>query len=180
MLQFRQIKPNEYDLIQTHIINSFNLKDFESLVAPFEIIVGEGRWKEILLISEQMVKVFRNIKKYRNPYFMGIFFGDIKKNKFKISLEGITLISNYVEEKTVLTDSGEKKVLYGRNLTKQDLLHIPTRIKKNKLSILTNKNGEVLALGEYLVEREKINTLNGNTEIIKNIIDKGWYLRKGK
>ncbi|NVM56404.1 MAG: hypothetical protein HWN66_22085 [Candidatus Helarchaeota archaeon] len=180
MLKFQKITPGEYKLVKDQLVNSFKLQKFETIIAPFEIILAVGKWKEVLLVTDQLSRVFQEFKDYRNPYAMGIHFGDITRNKFRISLEGITLIAKHVEEKTILTDSGEKKVLYRRDLTKEDLQYIPPSIQKNDLSILTNENGEVLALGKYLINLDEIKTSSRNRKIVKNIIDKGWYLRKGK
>ena len=126
------------------------------------------------------MNIFEEFREFRNPYSMGIYFGDISKKRFRISLEGITFISEFIEEKTVLTDSGEQSVLYERDLTVDDVLSFPPNIHKNDFSILVNKNKEVVALGRYLFDREEIMTFNRDRKIIKNIIDKGWYLRKGK
>lgn len=180
MLQFREINTEEYDVIKEQLISSLKFRDFERIITPFKIIVAEGNWKEILFVSDRMFKTFQDFKDFRNPYFMGFNFGDIAKGKFKISLEGITFISEYIEEKTILSSSGEKKVLYGRNLTKKDLRSFPSQIQKNDMSILINEDQEVLALGKYLVDKEEIENLEGNQIILKNIMDKGWYLRKGK
>ena len=180
MLEFRKITPEEYELVKNHVRTSYKLQDFEKVVADYEIILMIGKWKEILLVTNQMVKIFQEIKNYRNPYFMGVHLGDIKRNKFKISLEGITLIAHHIDDKSILSESGEKKVLYGRDLTKRDLYYIPKQIKTDDLSILINRNEEALALGKYLFNRKKIGTLGDKDKIIKNVIDKGWYLRRGK
>jgi len=178
-LEFRKITPEEYELVKNHVNASFTLQDFGKIVANYEIILMVGKWIEVLLVSNQMVKIFKELKNFRNPYFMGVYFGDIKRNKFKISLEGITFIAQYIDDKSILSESGEKKVLYGRDLTKSDLFYIPKQIKKDERSILINKKEEVLALGKYLFDRKKIGTLGDQEKIIKNVIDKGWYLRKG-
>ena len=180
MLKFRKINSNELNLIKTRLINAFNFRDFDTFKAPYEIILAIGKWKEVLLISDQMMRIFQELKEYRNPYFMGTYFGDISKKRFRISLEGVTLLSDFMEEKTVLTDSGEQSVLYERDLTVEDVMSIPPNIQNNNLSILVNKNKEVVALGRYLFDREEIMTFNRERKIIKNVIDKGWYLRKGK
>ena len=180
MIQFRKIKANELDLLYLSLHELFGLENFKDLTENYEIIVGEGKWKEVFLISDRLMKVFQKFKDYRNPYFMGLFLGDIKNEKFKISLPGLTLISNHIKNKTVLSDLGEKRVLYGRDLTKQDISLFPPKIKKNDFSVLINENKEVLALGKYLFDQQIIQRLKNDKKILKNIIDKGWYLRRGK
>lgn len=180
MIEYRAVTSEEYKIIKTQVTKSFNIKEFETIITPSEMIIGIGNWKEVFLVSNQLIGIFHEFKDYRNPYFIGIHFGDINRDKFRISLEGISLISEYVEEKTILNDSGEKKVIYGRDLSKQDIHYIPTHIQKDELSILINEKKEVLALGKYLFKKEEIELLNNTQKIIKNIIDIGWYLRKGR
>jgi 60S ribosome subunit biogenesis protein NIP7 len=180
MIQFREINSLERDLVRDRLKSSLKFEAFDDVIMPFRIIIAEGEWKEVLLISEAMHIVFFEFKEFRQPYFMGIHLGDIKKNNFKISLEGITLIANHIKEKTILSVSGEKRVLYGRDLSKDNLASIPAGIQENDKSILINENGEVLALGKYLFNRDQIEKSKGNQVVVKNIMDKGWYLRKGK
>ncbi len=179
MLKFRPINLKEYNILRKHLSKAFGLRDIKDLFKDLELIVSVGKWIEIFLVSDQLSEVFRKIREFRNPYFMGVYFGEISREKFKISLEGVTFISDYVKDKTVLNEAGEKKVLYGRDLTKKDIFQMPETVHRNDFSILINQNREVLALGKYLYEGEKIKSLTNN-KILKNIIDKGWYLRKGK
>ena len=180
MIQFREINYNELQIIRDMLQQVFKIRDCAPLLAQREIIVGVGKWKDVLLVSDNLKKVFLELKEYRNPYFMGVHFGEIKNDAFKISLEGITLFAKYIKEKTILTESGEKRVLYGRDLTKLDIHYIPKKVQKNDLSVLVNDKEEVLALGKYLFNREEIQFIDNNQKIVKNIVDKGWYLRKGK
>ena len=179
-MEFRKISSEEFEFLRDSIKNTFNLQNFEEIVAPFNIIIVLGKWKEILLISDQLLRIFQEFKKVRAPYFMGIYFGDISRNKFKISLEGITFLSKYLDKQTILNDSGEKKVLYGRDLSKKDVKSIPYPLKKYEMSVLVNVHEEVIALGKYLYSGEIIREMDSTQKIIKNVIDKGWYLRKGQ
>jgi ribosome biogenesis protein Nip4 len=180
LIEFRDIKDKEYDIIKNQISTAFDYEDFDKLIANFDLIIVVGNWKEVLLVPNQLTRIFQEFKKYRNPYFMGIYFGDLKRERFRISLEGITLLSDSVKEKTILTEAGERKILYGRDLSKQDLSYIPSNIQKNNFSILINENQEVLALGKYLFNKGEIETVENKRIILKNVKDKGWYLRKGK
>lgn len=180
MLHYELISSEDYKLVLEQIKESFKIPHFEQIIKQYSIIVAEGRWKEVFLVSEEVLKLFLEIKKQRNPYCLGLHFGDISKNKFKISLEGLTFISKYLDVKTRLADSGEKKVIYGRNLAKRDVNNIVATVKKGDLLMLINHNKEVLGLGKCLYDRESIRRASQGDDIIQNIMDKGWYLRKGK
>ncbi|MHA1265153.1 MAG: hypothetical protein ACTSRS_07975 [Candidatus Helarchaeota archaeon] len=180
MLDFRLIQKDEWEIIQSQLQISFNLTGIQNLIDPDNLIISEGRWKEVFLVTSNLREIFNEIRNVRNPYLIGLYFGDISEGHFRISLAGITEIAKYVAYKTVLTDQGEKKVLYGRNLQKKDIAQMPSVVIKGNLSILINRKEDVLALGKYLFNRQEIEHLEMKTIIIKNIIDKGWYLRKGK
>ncbi|ADG12793.1 Protein of unknown function UPF0113 [Methanocaldococcus infernus ME] len=96
-------------------------------------------------------------------YSIGNVFGEFRR-KFKLSLEGFTLLSNnIVNNYCIVNEKAESLFLYGRDIFKSSILEIKG---SGRLAIF-NKNREFLGVGY----KEK--------DIIKNIKDKGWYLREG-
>ncbi|HIP17608.1 MAG TPA: hypothetical protein EYG76_04870 [Methanothermococcus okinawensis] len=113
--------------------------------------------------------VLRYLKLFKRIYGAGILFGNFGKNKnkikFSISLEGMDLISkNIVKNYAIINKKGETLFLYGRDIFKSSILKLNGA---GRIGIF-NENKEFLGIGNY-----------NKGEVIKNIIDKGWYLRKG-
>jgi len=117
-------------------------------------------------------EILEYLKYFKNIYGAGISFGSFEvksgqknKIKFSISLEGMSLISKDIAKNYVVVNKkGETLFLYGRDIFKSSILEINGG---GKVAVF-NKNKELLGIGSY-----------GGGDIIKNIIDKGWYLRKG-
>lgn len=113
--------------------------------------------------------VLKNLKLFKNIYGAGLVFGSFKRSKdklkFSLSLEGMTLISkDIVKNYAVVNRKGETLFLYGRDIFLSSVLEL----KGGGRLAIFNMDREFLGIGNY-----------GGGSIIKNVIDKGWYLREG-
>ncbi len=110
-------------------------------------------------------EVISNLKNFKNINSIGMSFGIFEKGKFKLTLEGMDLIGkNIVKNYAVVNDKGETLFLYGRDILKSSII----KINGGGIIGIFNKRKEFLGIGSY-----------GGGNVIKNIIDKGWYLRSG-
>ncbi|MDK2790804.1 MAG: ribosome subunit biosis protein [Methanothermococcus sp.] len=112
--------------------------------------------------------VLKSLKNFKDIYNAGVIFGEIVtkngKNKFLLSLEGMSIISkDIVKNYAVVNKKGENLFLYGRDIFKSSILEL----KGHGKVVVFNKNMEFLGIGNY------------DGKMIKNVIDKGWYLREG-
>ena len=152
--------------ILTNYIGKNNIENFK--FENLYVLEDKGKYDVIYANKE----VLENLKNFRNIYGAGISFGSFEvksgqrnKIKFSISLEGMSLISSdIIKNYVVVNKKGETLFLYGRDVFKSSILEINGG---GKVAVF-NKNKELLGIGSY-----------GGGDIIKNIIDKGWYLRKG-
>ena len=113
--------------------------------------------------------VLKNLKLFKSIYGAGLIFGNFKKSKdkirFTLSLEGMALISkDIVKNYAVVNRKGEILFLYGRDIFISSVLEL----KGGGRLAIFNIDREFLGIGNY-----------GGGKIIKNVIDKGWYLREG-
>jgi 60S ribosome subunit biogenesis protein NIP7 len=144
------------------------------------IVVAAGKRVELFLVTNELMSVFTKTQGIRSPYCLGVYFGDLLKNDLLFSIEGATLCSAHTNQKVRVSDNGEQAVLYGRDIQRSSVRSFPESILRNQKVIITNELGEVLALGNTMVDGEEFNDVPENLVIIKNIIDRGWYLRKGR
>jgi|TARA_B100001971_G_C18148745_1_gene514604 60S ribosome subunit biogenesis protein NIP7 len=131
------------------------------------LMASDHNRKEIFILKKETREVLCKIK--HQPYFAGLFIGEIKREKFYLSLEGGSLITPYSNKLIKINDKAEQLVLYGRDVFINSIL----KYKKNSLIkgskyLIVNKKNEFLAIGKF------------DGKIIKNLHDKGWYLRKGQ
>lgn len=117
-------------------------------------------------MANSLLYKYRNNKKlnmFQDIFSVGNVFGEIKR-KFRLSLEGFTLISpNIINNYAIVNEKAEALFLYGRDIFKESIIEV----KGFGRIAVFNKNREFLGIGLF------------DGKIIKNIKDKGWYLREG-
>ncbi|AEH06698.1 PUA domain-containing protein [Methanothermococcus okinawensis] len=175
-MKHRPLNREEIKSVKNHLITYLgnNIENFK-----FEnLYVLEDKDKyDVIYANKEVLEILKNFAK--NIYGVGISFGNfeikhsnsgnkinkINKIKFSISLEGMSLISkDIVKNYIIVNKKGETLFLYGRDIFKSSILEMNGG---GKVAVF-NKNRELLGIGNY-----------GGGDMIKNIIDKGWYLRKG-
>jgi ribosome biogenesis protein Nip4 len=182
MIVFRILTDGEVKLIQSALDGLFGENITKKLIQYKKLIVAEGKWTEIFLVSTELLEIFKKIHDKKQPYFLGLFLGELRNKRFKLSLEAVFEIANFTSHKIQLTMKGAQKLLYGRDITFSDIdiNKIWYDARKGDYAILLDENGFPIGLGKILHDFAKMQKKPSNKICIKNIIDRGWYLRKGK
>jgi ribosome biogenesis protein Nip4 len=149
------------------------------VIGDTEVVVARGKRTEIFLAPSEIMSVFRRTQAKRNPYCLGVYLGDITNDDFLLSIEGATLCTKHTKRRVRVTDKGEQVVLYGRDLTRALVGHFPPFINKGEKVVVINKLDETLALGKALVDGNRYIDVDEKELVVENILDRGWYLRKG-
>jgi ribosome biogenesis protein Nip4 len=149
-------------------------------IAKLDIILAIGKRVELFLVSSMLMEIFIKIRAKRNPYCLGVYFGDILHDELLLSIEGATLCSPYTDRRIKVSPKGEQAVLYGRDIQQSYVQDFPSSMRKGQKVIIINGLGEVLALGNALVDGKEFYDVRENSPVAKNILDRGWYLRKGE
>jgi len=150
-LKFRKITKGEAEKVKEEL----------SIPKSKVILIGEAERREVFITTKEVYKTLKKINK--EPYTVGVIIGEFRRNKFFPNLEGAKF-AKY--KKIYVNDKAEQLVLYGRDVFPNSIIK-GEKLKPKEKCIIVNKKGEILAIGK--VEKDKI----------KNIIDRGWYLRKG-
>jgi ribosome biogenesis protein Nip4 len=180
MIKFRLSTHEELKFIQNAIDNLFGEKIAEKFIQNKHLIIGEGKWKEIFLVSDRMITILEAITDKKQPYSIGMQIGELDKNKkFKLSLEAVFEIVKFTSHKIQLTAKGSQTILYGRNISFSAIDKICYKARKGDYAILLDENGFPIGLGKILHDFAKMQRNRFKT-CIKNMIDLGWYLRKGE
>jgi len=178
MIKFREATKKELSRIRK-ALNDWTGKDiYEEIISERVIVVGEGKIKEVFLVPKEVYNILDRTREIRMPYYLGLFFGEINGD-FKISLEGLWLISKYGREKgVVVSEKGEQLFLYGRDILEESIIKVGSLVRPGKKVIVLNKFYEPLGLG--IIAKLFDKPTGKPKTIVKNILDRGWYLRKGK
>lgn len=138
---------------------------------PWEVLkdkvlfVSKNGRREVFASNKEVLGVLRRMK--HEAYFVGLYLGEIKGRRFLLGLEGGSLLSKGAAKAITVDDKVEQLVLYGRDVFINSILKYRKPFEHGKCLIL-NRKDEFLGIGR----------IKGN--IIENLLDKGWYLRKGE
>jgi 60S ribosome subunit biogenesis protein NIP7 len=162
-MKFRALTKKEIEIIKHELkrfVDEEYLKTF-----PFENLYAlVGNWINVVYATKEVIE---NLKNFDDVYGFGVMFGEFSrkhKNRFLLSLEGMSLISDGIcKNYAIVNEKGETMFLYGRDVFKSSILEIHG---KGKVAVF-NKHRDFLGIGKY------------DGKMIKNIKDKGWYLREG-
>jgi len=178
MIKFRKATAREISKIREALCEWAGRDIYREITSGKVVVVGEGKIKEVFLVPVEVYGILNRTKDKRMPYYLGLFFGEINE-EFKISLEGLWLISRYSKGRGIIvSEKGEQLFLYGRDILEESIIEVGSFVKLGSKVIIFNKFYEPLGLG-VMVKRSDKRTGKPKV-IVKNILDRGWYLRKGK
>ena len=103
------------------------------------------------------------------PFSAGLPIGELKDNKFVPSLALLDTLCKYSDNKVYLNKKGQEMFLYGRDVFEENIIK---GSKKDGVVLVQNENDENLGYGELIIKSKK--------KLLKNILDKGDYLRREK
>jgi ribosome biogenesis protein Nip4 len=134
------------------------------------LIVSEGRRREVSAVSRGAWRTLCILRK--PPYYAGLTLGEVVGGKFLLGLEGAHLIAPFTDRWIQVNERAEQLVLYGRDVFSKSVIGAGTELKKGDRCLILNPQGETIAIGEIRGDGEKIRSTN--------LLDRGWYLRKGE
>ena len=179
MINFRELSEKEEEIFEEELEYWIGSSHSKNLKGKYSFIIAEGKWKELLLTNHYTINMFtENIIK--NPYSIGISFGEFKKNAFLINLGALSILKKYTNKLIIISDEAEQLFLYKRSIIINSVIEISKQITKGDKAIIINQKKDALGIGELLIEPSEIGKQPKNEFIVRNIIDLGWFLRKGK
>ncbi|MDI6655689.1 MAG: hypothetical protein QME59_07405 [Candidatus Hydrothermarchaeota archaeon] len=162
-MKFRQLNKEELGILRG--VNREFGADADSIFKGKKLLVALGGRKEVFVTNGDALDVLEKMK--NEPYSVGLFIGEIKKKKFMLSLEGAALISKHAKNKIFVGSKTEQLVLYGRDVFCNSILK-SSELSEGSKCLIVNESDELIAIGRV------------KKEIVENLIDRGWYLRKGE
>jgi ribosome biogenesis protein Nip4 len=178
-IRFQEASHDQRKIVMNKVDNMLGEGVASSTIGELSIILATGKRVELFLVSSELVDIFKKTQRKRNPYCLGLYFGDLLNDELLLSIEGATLCSPYTDRKVKVSHKGEQAVLYGRDIQRSLIEDLPSPIRRGQKVIIINRLGEVLALGKALINGKEFHDAHKDSPVIKNILDRGWYLRKG-
>jgi len=141
-----------------------------------EIIIASGRYKEIFLVSKELLNMFNRLKDKSRIITIGELFGTVS-DTFVPSFSSLSEYAKLSKKKVFVSQKGEQTFLYGFNLEKKFVVSFDTSIKVDDHVVVCNEHDEVLGLGKVISDFEDSKS---EQKVIKNILDLGLCLRHKK
>lgn len=143
-------------------------------------IAGEGNWVEIFITNNETNSLLE-INEQIKPYSVGLALGEIKGEEFHLSLGGAYEIAKHSTKKIIINSDAEQLFLYQRNVLCKSIIFCNENYYEKERLLVMNDKGDCLGIGRLLLPaKELMKKENANVEALQNLIDLGWYLRKGK
>ncbi len=161
----RQIRQGLVPFISEEAVNR--------LLEKNRLLLGRGRRNEVFVVSSPLWKLYEQVLP-RHPYFIGIFLGELRKGELLPSLHVLNYLSSNIrpEAKILADDKGEQRFLYGHSLATSEFVGQDLSSVKSGSVVVLNAKGEGLGYGHL--------TKSGVKTQVKNRLDLGWYLRRGR
>ncbi len=147
------------------------MKDFDSFVKIFtDQLVDDVRKikRRYYLVDEDTSRLAEKLDSDRTPHMMGLILGE-KKKDFRPSLALLDILSKLSERKVFISEKAEWLFLCGRDVFAESI----KKANVNRgLVLVQNSKDENLGYGLITGKKEHLS--------VKNILDKGDYLRREK
>lgn len=108
-----------------------------------------------------------------DPVSVGLFLGEDKKS-FRPTPALLNLLAKHNTKRIVLDEKSAWLFLCGRDILMQGVVS-SDEFKKDELAIVSDADGNILGYGKVL---GKFNPKSPSQEYVKNLLDKGDYLRR--
>ncbi|MEM0361779.1 MAG: hypothetical protein QXY36_01420 [Sulfolobales archaeon] len=160
--------------------------DVVGLLNPYSrLLLCTALFTEAYLISDELLNTIKKLwSAGRNPYSAGIYLGRLRKRKPYLIPSTIlasavfSRLGRYVNS-VVVSDSGLKPFLYGRDVLKTSVIKAYPTIVKGSPTFVLGIDGYVYGVGIATTNGEDIGRLDESEVVVKNVFDVGWYLRGG-
>lgn len=179
-ITFRKLNQIEEEQLEKELSYWISEDSIQRLYYENRFMVGEGNWRELFIVNPITYELVISDETI-SPYSVGLGFGEYKKSGLLLGLGGGGIISNQTEKKAVLIDEAEQLFLFKRDIISKSISQIARNVNIGDKVIVVNTKDEFLGVGklEQILD-DIINHTEPRSIALKNIIDLGWYLRKGK
>jgi len=163
-MKFRELTEDEKKILEG--LSREYLADLGQALKGKALVVSHNGRREVFMTNKEALRVLHGMQV--EPYFLGLYLGEIRGQRFILGLEGGTIITPFSRKRITVDDKVEQLVLYGRDVFINSIHRFDARLKEGDKCLIINREGEFLAIGRV------------RGRIVKNLLDKGWYLRKGE
>ncbi len=108
---------------------------------------------------------------------IGIWLGDRVKEQFRVGLPVIEKLGRLTRNRIIVSRRGAESFTYGRSILKESLVKIPNGLRRGQKVVVYNEEGDCLGLASLTVDYDRVDRLQPDRLVAKNLTDIGLYIR---
>ncbi|NHJ40359.1 MAG: hypothetical protein FK731_10035 [Asgard group archaeon] len=179
-IKFRNLNAEEELILKENLCYWLNEEKANDFIKKNFFLIAEGKWKEIFIITKK-IQEFLHKNDFITPYSVGLGFGEFKDQMIYLTLSGASFIAKITNKKAVISIDGEQPFLYQKHILAKSVISCSRNCNINEKIIVINQFEDFLGIGQLKIEVNEIKNEKLADQIaIYNLMDLGWYLRKGR
>ncbi|WP_157666002.1 MULTISPECIES: PUA domain-containing protein [unclassified Methanopyrus] len=173
--ELKRVPREELDSIADEMARKFSCKRVAHVVRSFRLIKLEGRWTEYFVMNRVDFDP-ADLPERADPFLVGRPFCERSaRGDLRIHVEGARELTRHVDEiKTYVTERAAVLFTYGRDVLPESIVEIRGPKEPRLVAVVYRDD-----LGEHCVGVGRLRFSEDGRPVVDNVIDRGWYLRRG-
>ncbi|WP_456483209.1 PUA domain-containing protein [Methanopyrus kandleri] len=173
--ELKRVPREELESIANEMARKFNCERVASVVRSFHLIKLEGRWTEYFVVNRVDFDP-ADLPERADPFLVGRPFCERSaRGDLRIHVEGARELTRRVDEiKTYVTERAAVLFTYGRDVLPESIVEIRGPKEPRLVAVVYRDD-----LGEHCVGVGRLRFSEDGRPVVDNVIDRGWYLRRG-
>jgi ribosome biogenesis protein Nip4 len=178
---YRPITPAEKEFIDSTLRKVCG-KDSNALWPKKILIVVKKKQNHVFALDSSVFNLLQSISEKKSR-ITGISLeyacneiGILTKTFFRVGLEVIQELATYVKDRLILDEIGETAFLFGKDISRKNVLQFPKNLREGDRFIVFSKHNYPLGLAQLEIKSKNKSAI---APLVINLIDYGYYLRSG-
>ncbi len=174
-MEIRELKQKELKVLR----NALRYFRAESFLRTHRFFIVDNKRKNIFMCTHEIYEMITELSSGIDFMWAGIKIGEMSSRKVRFTLEGAYYLTGK-RNRIFVKPKGEMLFLYGRDVLASSVLSWDKDVKENDVVFVANKHGDILGIGRLTHSPERISNLEPHETAVKNLVDRGEYLRKNR
>ncbi len=183
MTEYRKASNSFVKRVRAKSSDWFGRDYFGEIFSGVVFIIRE-RKKNVLSLYAISNDIWENVQKLMELNLqlesLGIWVGEIREENFNPSLELVQLIAPHIRGRTMyLTERGSQIFVYGHNILAQSVKRVTRDVNANDIVLVRSNDKLPIGMAKVFENPKKLRKMKKDDVFAQNLLDIGWYLRRG-
>jgi len=174
-METRELKKKELKILR----NALKFFGTQSFLKTHRFFIVEGEKKNLFMSTHEVFDFVSSNRHKLNFIHAGIKVGEVGSRRVRFTLEGAYYLAGK-RKRVFVSERGEMLFLYGRDVFASSVKGWDDGLKEGDAVFISNKDGYILGIGRLVHDLKRIYRSSSDDIVIRNLVDRGEYLRKKK